>query len=279
MPKKMPIGRRPEDVEHQYRVEKELAARLRDAPAGERKLLYTQVYDELFRRCPDHPQLVAKENPASDAAKIRRQLTILQKYVRPEHTYLEIGPGDCSLAVAMAGHARRCIAVDVSTEITRRDHWPVNLELIISDGSSIPVPAESVDVAYSNQLMEHLHPEDAEMQIANIFAALRPGGLYVCRTPNRLTGPHDVSGSFDDVATGFHLREYSVQEVRNLFRRAGFRGFKGFILAREQFFEHQLAPLIAIEAVLDALPGRWRRPIANGRWMGLLLGVNIVATK
>lgn len=279
MSKRMPLGRRPEDVEHQYEVEKDLAAHLRAASVEERRRLYTHVYDELFRLCPDHPQLVAKRDPVSDSAKIRRQLTILQNYVRREHTYLEIGPGDCSLAVAMASHAKRCIAVDVSTEITRREHWPDNLELIISDGSSIPVPAESVDVAYSNQLMEHLHPDDAEIQLANIYAALRPGGRYVCRTPNRLSGPHDVSRWFDSVATGFHLREYSIQEARELFKRVGFRSFSGFLLVRERFLEHPLAPVMAIEALLDALPGKSGRAIAYSRWMGLLLGVNIVATK
>ena len=61
-----------------------------------------------------------------------------------------------------------------------------NFELIISDGISIPVPAGSIDFAYSNQLMEHLHPDDAESQLENVFTALRPGGAYLCITPNRL---------------------------------------------------------------------------------------------
>jgi hypothetical protein len=41
-------------------------------------------------------------------------------------------------------------------------------------------------------------------------------------TPNRLLGPHDISRHFDDVATGLHLREYSVTEAARLLRRAGF---------------------------------------------------------
>lgn len=279
MSKKMPAGRRVEDVRHQYEVEKRLAAKLRAAPAEERRLLYTQVYDEMFRLCPDHPQLVSKRDPTRDVAKIERQLRILRHYVRPEHTYLEIGPGDCGLTVAVAGLARRCIAVDVSTEITRQEHWPANMELIISDGSSIPVPAGSVDVAYSNQLMEHLHPDDAVAQLANIHAALRPGGLYVCRTPNRLSGPHDISGPFDDVATGFHMREYTIAETLALFRRAGFRRFGGFVLVRGRFYTHALAPLLPVEGLLGALPKSWCQTIADSRWPRLLLGVNVVATK
>lgn len=279
MTKPMPAGRRVEDVRHQYEVEKALAATLRSAPAEDRRRLYTQVYDEMFRLCPDHPQLVGKRDPSIDAAKISRQLTILRHYVRPEHTYLEIGAGDCALTVAIAQIARSCIAVDVSTEVTRQAHWPDNLELIISDGSSIPVPTGSVDVAYSNQLMEHLHPDDVEVQLANIYAALKPGGIYICRTPNRLSGPHDISGPYDDVATGFHLREYTIRETLELFRRAGFRRFGGFVLVRGRFYRHALAPLLPVEGLLAALPRGWCQAIADSRWPRLILGVNIAATK
>jgi predicted SAM-dependent methyltransferase len=41
------------------------------------------------------------------------------------------------------------------------------------------VRAESVDLAYSNQLMEHLHPDDASEQLANVYRALKPGGVTV----------------------------------------------------------------------------------------------------
>src|SRR3712207_6241441 len=51
------VGRTPARVRHHYEVERELADRLRRAGPGERLRLYSEVYDELFRRVPDHPQL------------------------------------------------------------------------------------------------------------------------------------------------------------------------------------------------------------------------------
>ena len=39
--------------------------------------------------------------------------------------------------------------------------------------------------------------------LANLYRALKPGAVYVCITPNRLSGPHDISLYFDSVATGF----------------------------------------------------------------------------
>jgi SAM-dependent methyltransferase len=77
-------------------------------------------------------------------------------------------------------------------------------------------------VAYSNQLMEHLHPDDAFEQLCEIYRVLAPGGIYLCLTPNSLTGPHDISRYFDSVATGFHLKEYSIRELTGLFRSVGF---------------------------------------------------------
>jgi hypothetical protein len=63
--------------------------------------------------------------------------------------------------------------------------------------------------------MEHLHPEDALEQLQKIRRTLARGGVYVCITPNRVNGPHDVSGLFDDEARGLHLREYSTRWSRS----------------------------------------------------------------
>ena len=52
------------DIESHYRVEVELAGRLRAAPRAERLGLYGAVYDELFRRVPTHPQLTRKVSDA-----------------------------------------------------------------------------------------------------------------------------------------------------------------------------------------------------------------------
>lgn len=61
--------------------------------------------------------------------------------------------------------------------------------------------------------MEHLHPDDAYEQLQEIYNALIPGGIYICITPNRLSGPHDVSQYFDSIATGFHPKEYTTVEM------------------------------------------------------------------
>ncbi len=224
-------SRSSEQIRQHYLIEKELAARLRTATREERRHLYTEVYDELFRRVPDHPQLALKLDEGLRRRTIAERLELLKSYLKPNSTYLELGPGDCS-RLEIAKQVRMVYAVDVSREITRDIALPDNFELIISDGSSISVPDDSIDLAYSDQLIEHLHREDACEQLQNIHRVLAPGGTYICITPNRLSGPHAVSRNFDDVATGFHLKEYSVTELSQMFSAAGFRQLQALVGAQ-----------------------------------------------
>jgi SAM-dependent methyltransferase len=256
-------GDEQERLREHYLVERELADRLRAAAPEERRRLYSEVYDELFRRVPHHPQLRWKEDEAQARARVEAQLRLLRRFLRPGATFLEIGAGDCSLSKVVAAAAREVYAVEVSGEITRGLELPANVHVVISDGASIPVPRASVDLAYSNSLMEHLHPDDAREQLTNVFGALAPGGRYLCVTQDRLAGPHDVSRHFDRVATGFHLKEYTVGELAALFTQVGFRRLRLYAGGRGRYFGVPVGPVSATEAGLSALPYAPRRKLAN----------------
>lgn len=267
------------DVAAHYRIEKELAARLRAAPASERGRLYGEVYDELFRRVPNHPQLTRKVSSAETRAYVNEQLRMIGDLLPAGGTFLEVGPGDCSLAFAVAARAGSVTVVDVSEEITRRDDVPVNCTVVLSDGSNVPVPPGSVDLAYSHQLMEHLHPEDAFTQLAALFASLAPGGRYLCITPNRLNGPHDVSRGFDDEAAGFHLKEYTVRELTRLFHEVGFRTLRCRVRLGRRYVDVPPALPILLETLLRPLPIRLRRTVADLAPVRAFLNIRLVGGK
>jgi SAM-dependent methyltransferase len=255
-----------------YAIECELADRLRAAAPAERKELYRRVYDELFSRVSDHPQNARKHDPTLQAARTARQLRFLDRFLKPDSVYLEVGPGDCHLARTIALRVGRVYAVDVSELIAGTDDPPANFRLIVSDGVTIDVPPGSVHVAYSNQLMEHLHPDDASEQLGEIYRALAPGGVYVCVTPHRYSGPHDISQYFDAEARGFHLKEYSYRELRDLFRAAGFvrtspwGGCKGRFLRLPEWL------VLGVESILGRLPARIRRTLARSRPVRTVFG-------
>jgi SAM-dependent methyltransferase len=266
-------------LDEHYRVERELADRLRSAGPDERNALYAAVYDELFRRLPAHPQITSKQNPMARAADVAAQMAALRRYLTPTTTLLEIGAGDCALSLAAAPYVRQAIALDVSARITHGVTAPANFSLLLSDGRGIPLPALSVDVAYSNQLMEHLHPDDAREQLRSIVEALAPGGIYLCITPNRLSGPHDVSRSFDEEATGFHLKEYTARELAGLFREAGFSRVWAMVGARRHLVALPAAMVGALEVVLGLLPRRLRRTLARHTPCRPLLEIRLVGRK
>jgi len=212
--------------------------------------MYANVYDEFFREARNFVLPV-------DPREIARQVRLATRFLPENGRYLEIGAGTCAVASQIALSAAIAYAVEVSAEIVPPN---VGVEVLLSDGVTIPVDPESVDLVYSNQLMEHLHPEDASEQVRNIIKALALGGKYVCATPNRLTGPHDVSRYFGDTARGFHLCEYSLGDLRRLFLEAGFRdvrvavalGGEVVLLVRGDLYA-------AVESVLARLPRSVRR--------------------
>jgi SAM-dependent methyltransferase len=289
-----------ERLREHYDVEVELAARLKEASSTERRRLYGEVYDELFARVPDHPQLARKTDPHAQAEYARRQTELIRQFLPIGGSYVEIGAGDCATVRQVAELGGSVTAVEVSADIVPAD-LPSNVTVAISDGVSVPVQPGSADLVYSNQLMEHLHPDDAAEQLRNIVRALRPGGRYICITPNRYTGPHDISARFADEPRGFHLREYGYRDLRRLFESAGLRRVR--VIERGQGraltglarllgrFSPSLArslerwgaravvvpvgPYALVERAAEAWPGR----AGDKRIFRRLLGVNVIAER
>jgi hypothetical protein len=127
--------------------------------------------------------------------------------------------------------------------------------------------------------MEHLHPDDASEQLQNVWKALTPGGIYICVTPNRLNGPHDISKHFDAVATGFHLKEYTTSELSDLFKTVGFSRVRAYVGARGFYISFPIRIIRLFESSLDALSCSIRRAITRNWPCRLLLGIRMVGTK
>ena len=281
-PARLPFSRTRAQLREHYLVERELADRLCSASAEERPELYMKVYDELLRRVPHHPMLQVRVDPQeldrrSDA--VERTLRFVARFLRRESVFMEIGAGDCALSVRAAAQVRRVHAIEVSQEIVAQVRAPENLDIVLCDGLQIPVAPGTVDVAFSDQLMEHLHPDDAALQLASIYRCLSPGGTYLCVTPNRFYGPRDISAYFDRVATGLHLREYSAREIREVLRAAGFSRVRFYAGARGAFVPVPYAVLALVEAVLEKLPYRLRKLLADTGPARALLGLRVAATK
>jgi len=245
-----------------YELERRLSDQLRNSNKAERQRLFPVVYDELHEKVPYllYIQDDASTEEISSVITARAEKA-LERFLRSQSTYLEIGPGGCKLVRRIARRVKHVYAVDVSmSAMLSGGPLPANVDAIVSDGTSVPVPAQSIDLAWSDNLIEHLHPEDAKEQLENIFAALRPGGRYMCCTPNRINGPHDISSNYGHtVAAGFHLKEYAYKDIIPLFKSVGFGNMTGYVDIKGKVVIGVPGQLLVLfETVLLTLPPRIR---------------------
>ena len=271
-----------EQLRRHYEVEKELADRLRRAAPEQRRQMYGSLYDELYRRIDDHPLLARKALAEEEVVKskaISTQLKFLSKFLTAGDTFLEVGAGSCLLSMEVAKQVKQVFAVDVSQEMTKRASFPANFQLLLFDGCRVPADAKGVNVAYSHQVMEHVHPDDAIDQLRSIYECLRPGGRYICIVPNRINGPHDISRYFDKVASGFHMKEYTTGELSRLFKSVGFSKVASYVGARGHYVRVPQLALRMIEAAVAILPYGLRRRIGRSVPVRLLLEIRMVGWK
>jgi len=275
------LTRSEEQLKHHYTVEKELADRLRNATKKERAKLYPQVYNEIFHRVPDHSALARQFSVAEEKHRLKSQMGFLKSYLSSKQlTFIEVGAGDCHLCFEIAELVKKVYAIEVSETISDNKFVPNNFELLITDGHTIPLPNQVADVIYSNQVMEHLHPDDAFQQLAEIHRILKPKGVYLCVTPSRLNGPHDISQYFTETPTGFHLKEYTISELTRIFKANGFSSVKVHVGGNGYYLPAlPTLPFEILEQLLWKMPRKIRLAISKTFLFRILLNVRVAGYK
>ena len=100
--------------------------------------------------------------------------------------------------------------------------------------------------------------------------------MCICITPNKLTGPHDVSKHFDTTATGFHLNEVTIAELNRLFRTVGFSKVAAYIGARGIYRKFPLLPPLFFDRALSLLPRAPGTAIARSLSVRTVLNVRLI---
>jgi ubiquinone/menaquinone biosynthesis C-methylase UbiE len=276
-------GRSGERILAHYQLERRLADELRTSTRQQRESgLYNDLYDTLVGELPDHPRRTGDTEATRERKRryCERQAKLIRRYTRPDDAFLDVGGGDCKVALLMAPHVAKSIVLDVSDKLAPMAVEASNFEFVKTTGVQVPLASDSVSFIYSNQLMEHLHPEDAVEQLRELYRVLKPGGVYMCRTPNRVTGPHDVSRYFDEVAHGTHMREYCYAELDHIFRDAGFVKTRVVVAPQaHRFFGLPKKIALALEGAFARVPRPLHTAICRSRVTRALMGITMIAEK
>jgi SAM-dependent methyltransferase len=130
---------------------------------------------------------------------------------------LEAGCGEGYGADLIASTARRVVAVDYDAATIAHvgTRYP-RVQVLAANLAAVPMPDASVDVVVNFQVIEHLW--DQPQFITECLRLLRPGGLLLMSTPNRIT----FTPGSDTPLNPFHTRELNAAELRQLLEDGGF---------------------------------------------------------
>ena len=261
-----------------YEIEVALVEKLRCSTRENCKSTYREVYSELLTKVWDHPRITR----AHDARRtdVRKRSRLFRRFIAADDRVVEIGAGDGALSRSICDRAHSVVAVDVDDALLGTSSGPPNFRYQLSDGVSLPLPDESMSLAISNQLLEHIHPDDTMAHLREVNRILAVGGRYLIITPNLVSGPHDVSRYFDRRARGTHLREFDAQTIRNCLRAAGFERLV-FYAARGGYLFFPMPYWLArgFDLIFSLVPSSLHTPLVRNKLSSTLLGVIVMAYK
>jgi SAM-dependent methyltransferase len=291
IPDRAPITE--EMVLHHWTLERRLTAELLSSDPTYRWNVFERCYSTLYSELPWLNELSeqASTEPAGNGADVWSHLI-----GPPPRRVYEIGSGNGRLAAALADRGYQCTATEITRE--RGQKWTAarqSLRWSVSDGVHLDnfERRASYDAAISDQVIEHLHPDDLVAHFVGVCAILKAGGRYVFATPHAFEGPSDVSCVFgSDRPQGMHLKEYTYRELRDAVYAAGFQQIEAVFrlprAVRARFVRsvHPTASrtyflyLRMIESAIARLPCQKRRHTARALRLALWpSGITLVATK
>ncbi|MEG4320534.1 MULTISPECIES: class I SAM-dependent methyltransferase [unclassified Microcoleus] len=262
--KTLPPNRSFEQIQNHYLVEKAIADRIKVSSLEDRKLIYATMYDELFGKVPDHPRLTRRDNEQLTLIANKNKLATLSGLIDQSTVFAEFGPGDCRFAMEVAKYVNCAYGIDISDQRNPNHNAPDNFKLIIYDGYSLEgIEENSIDILFSDQIIEHFHPEETQLHFQLAYRILKKGGKYIFITPHAFRGPHDVSAYFSDEPECFHLKEWTYAELHQILSQLGYSKLDSYWCAKSIKFRMPNFYFEVCEKVLGLFPRQYIRVVAK----------------
>jgi SAM-dependent methyltransferase len=207
-----------------WELEKSLTKQLLESSHENRWEIFDRCYTKLYSELDWLNKFIGSSHVALTPSTLYAMWPII--IGEPPKNIYEIGSGKGELINYLANYGYNCKGTEITRERGEKhvsEH--TNLSWGISDGVHLNQfeSADTYDVVVSNQVIEHIHPDDLVEHFNSVRSILINGGRYIITTPHKFVGPSDISRVFRcNKPMGMHLREYSYQELRKLLNRSGF---------------------------------------------------------
>jgi SAM-dependent methyltransferase len=264
--KPLPPNRKLSDLENHYLIERGIAEKIKNSGPEERKAIYATMYQDLFTHVPDHPRLTRRENEEETMKVNNEKYNLIKRYISKNTVFVEFAPGDCKFSLELTKHVKFVYGIDISDQRNLKQIFPDNFELVVYDGYSLDkIKENSIDIVFSDQLIEHIHPDETKSHFQLVHRILKNGGIYIFMTPHALSGPHDISEYFSDEPNGFHLKEWTYSELREMLDKSDFLDYTllSFWSAKGITFRLPFLYFETCEYIVGKLPKRHARIISK----------------
>ncbi len=180
---------------------------------------------------------------------------------------LDAGCGTGFGTQRLAGAAKRAVGIDLKDKLLhygRAQYGAPGLDFIVMDANRLGFADGSFDVVVADELLEHLREHRPFLDEAR--RVLRPGGLFICATVNRV---HSF-GTAENPLNRNHFREFDATDFREELGR-WFEGItllgQGFDRTFERYMNNRSARgvewlLMQLE-VKHRIPAAWRHRVRS----------------
>ncbi|MBG1269810.1 class I SAM-dependent methyltransferase [Nostoc sp. WHI] len=213
-----------------WELEKDLTKKLLKSNSENRWEVFERAYTDIYSKLQLQNSLLKKSRPTLEKKdeSVDKYETWIEIIGSPPKKIYEIGSGKGEMIAYFAICGFECKATEITKE--RGSKYVTEPSPCLSWGNSDGVhldnfePTEFYDLVVSNQVIEHLHPDDLIVHLESAYKILIKQGRYIFTTPHCHTGPHDISAVFGyDTPQGMHLKEYTYKELCNSLKLSGYK--------------------------------------------------------